>query len=247
MAIVRIAVCDDEAQERLKLIAWLREYYDGRGICFHINEYSSGEELMADYEDGAASDLIFLDIYMDGADGVETAAGVRRFDTDAVIVFLTTSPDHAIEGYSVSADGYILKPADDAALTRLMSRLEDKLRLSEERSLFIGNASHSVKLPFKDIVYAESRDKNVDVYMADGTKHRAYERFGDVEPRLAAPCFLRCNRGVVINMDHVLDAGDNFTMSGGARIPIKVRERKRIRDQYYAYMMLTRMKDKEGR
>ena len=242
---LQIAICDDEASERSRLREWLTGYCTAHNLCCNFTEYACGEALYADYDDQSARfDLVFLDIYMGGMNGVETAAKVRQYDPMASIIFLTTSPDHAIEGYTVNADGYLLKPATNDQLTALMERLSHVLRRREEASLLAGGQNHSRRLDFADICWLESRNQNVKLHLMDGTVFISYERLCELESRLNAPCFLKCNRGMIVNMEHVKDASEDFVMCDGARIPIKVRERKNIREQYFAYMMATRVTGK---
>ena len=49
--------------------------------------------------------------------------------------------------------------------------------------------------------------------------------------------FLRCNQSYIVNMDYITSADTNFTMENGDKIPIKVRERKKIREQYFSYLL----------
>lgn len=245
---LQIAICDDQAPERLRLREWLIRYYTAQNVSCAFTEYACGEALYADYNDQSARfDLVFLDIYMDGMDGVKTAASLRRHDPMVSIVFLTTSPDHAIEGYTVNAAGYLLKPAADEQLTALMERLSHLLRRREETSLLVGGRTHSRRVAIADVCWLESRNKKVELHLLDGTVHTIYERLAELEPRLIAPCFLKCNRGVIVNMEHVADVHENFVMCDGTTVPIKVRERKNIREQYFSYMIATRTGKKGGK
>lgn len=244
---LQIAICDDEAPQRLRLREWLTRYYTAQNVSCVFTEYGSGEELYAAYQEQTGRfDLVFLDIYMGGMNGIETAAALRGQDPLVSIVFLTTSPDHAIDGYTVSADGYLLKPAGEEQLTALMERLRQTLRHREENSLLVGSESRCVRIPFDRICWLESRNKAVELHLLDGTVHVVYEKLCDMESRLNAPCFLKCNRGVIVNMEYVTDAIEDFVMRDGMTVPIKVRDRKAIREQYYAYLMTTRTGGKSG-
>ena len=59
---------------------------------------------------GIHHDLVFLDILMPLLNGMDAARELRRVDAAARIVFLTSSPEFALESYAVKAQGYILKP-----------------------------------------------------------------------------------------------------------------------------------------
>ena len=90
----RIAICDDVEVERFVLKRQLMVYFQTNGREAQIQEYESGESLLADIEEGYIwPDLIFLDIYMGDLNGMDTARKLRDLGVKAPIVFLTASPD----------------------------------------------------------------------------------------------------------------------------------------------------------
>lgn len=66
---------------------------------------------------------MFLDIYMGDENGVDTAQALRRLDTDCLLVFTTTSTDHAFDGFCVRAFHYLVKPCTEADLTALFDEI----------------------------------------------------------------------------------------------------------------------------
>ena len=119
----KIVICDDVEIDRSILRHFLEKYFDDRGEEALVEEYSSGESLTADVEEGyLGMDLLFLDIFMNGINGMETAVKLRALSCTAPIVFLTMSPDFAVESYEVEASGYILKPFSASQLVRLLEK-----------------------------------------------------------------------------------------------------------------------------
>ena len=120
----KIAVCDDVEVERFVLKRQLMSYFRLTGAKAEIREYVSGESLLADIEEGYIwPDLIFLDIYMGNLNGMDTARHLREMDVEAPIVFLTASPDYAVESYEVEAAGYLLKPAREQQTHAILQKL----------------------------------------------------------------------------------------------------------------------------
>lgn len=70
-----IAVCDDEVIECSKLAGKIRKILEEMNVSCTIRQFYSGRELLRSLE---TFDLIFLDIIMDGLDGMRTAQLVRR-------------------------------------------------------------------------------------------------------------------------------------------------------------------------
>ena len=119
-----IVVCDDVEIERLLLKEILCQYFEEINEEVSIVEYDSGETLIADVEEGyVAMDLLFLDICMKKLNGMETARKLRQIQCKVPIIFLTASPDYAIESYEVQASGYLLKSFSEEKLMKLLNRI----------------------------------------------------------------------------------------------------------------------------
>ena len=100
-----IALCRAEA--RSCFVRYIQDTCAGETPV--VEEFSSGEEFLSRFTPGDY-DIIFIDQYMDGLSGMNTAREIRSRDELAALVFVTTSREHAIESYGVRACGYLVKP-----------------------------------------------------------------------------------------------------------------------------------------
>ena len=105
---IKIAVCDDDRTVRESIVKALRRYERENEMEFEVLEYAAADTMLISYP--ADLDLILLDIYMPGIDGMDAAKAIRQFDQDVCIIFITTMYQRAIEGYKVRAFGFIRKP-----------------------------------------------------------------------------------------------------------------------------------------
>ena len=104
--VLKIAVCEDETDQRNRLLALL----DESSIKNTYSVFENGEKLLKVFERGKY-DLILMDIYMDSElSGIETVKLIRKKDKDISVAFVTASKDHALESYRLSAIKYIEKP-----------------------------------------------------------------------------------------------------------------------------------------
>ena len=71
--------------------------------------------------------VVFLDIYMSGANGIETARELRIFDSDALLIFTTTSTDHALDGFKVRAMHYLVKPYPENEISDLIDEVLSRI------------------------------------------------------------------------------------------------------------------------
>ncbi|MEG2120368.1 MAG: LytTR family DNA-binding domain-containing protein, partial [Pseudoflavonifractor sp.] len=191
--------------ERETLISLLKQFSEAQEISLACTEYAGGEALTADcVVRGTEFDLIFLDIFMPGMDGMETARALRHAGVDRPLVFLSTSPDFAVASYDVAALTYLLKPLSPEKLAAVMERF---LKSYRPQSLFLQGRLFVAR----DIVLAESQNKNVLLRFKDGSSCVLHEKLDTVEARLTGQNFLRCHQSFVVNMDYVCGvAGEAF-------------------------------------
>ena len=229
----RIAICDDVEVERFVLKRQLMVYFQTNGGEAQIQEYESGESLLADVEDGYLwPDLIFLDIYMGALNGMDTARKLRKLGVKAPIVFLTASPDFALESYEVEASGYLLKPADEEQTNALLQRL---LRTDLRRRIAV-KCRRQFRYPFiDDILYLESYRHTVTIHMLDGSEIVTVDKLGELEKKIDDQRFLRCHQSYLVNMEHIVDVQEDFILRNGDQVPIRVRGRKDVLDSYNDY------------
>lgn len=232
------AICGTEKAEREQLGKWLTEKMEGRREPLNVFDFECGEDLLwRCEEENVRFDLIIQDIRMkkNGLNGLDTARRLRDYDRKTAIIFLSDRPDYVTESYAVHACYYLLRPvkkdAFEAAINRFMEDYHPKIR----QSLLMISGSSGRRIAYDDIIYIESRRMNLRVVCTGGAEHIIRKKLGDVQAELSGARFLRCNQSFIVNMDYVENADVNFTMSNGDQIPIKVRERKRIREQYFEY------------
>ena len=235
---MRIAICDDDGALRSDLRSALDRSLAGRNVRARYQEYTAGERLVADAANGDPFDLVFLDVYLEGVDGVSAARALRAVDAAVPIVFLTVSREHAVESYEVRATDYLMKPLDPAAIERvfLFIVFYGVMIFCFPIFLFLVFCS-SIFFELGDIVYLESRDHSVLLHTADGACHRGLAKLDDVQQDLNDPRFLRCHRSCLVNMDYIADVCDDFILRDGTCVPVRVKERRKMHEAYHRYFV----------
>ncbi len=235
---LRIAICDDLPSEREVLSRFLRAYFSAHPYEYVLTEYSRGEPLIDDYEDGSTFfDLIFMDIFMDGILGMECAKRVRHFAPKVPIIFLTTSPDYALESYDVRAYGYLVKPLDSEKASALLERFLLEEYGGRQKTLLLREGGRGRRMTYREIEFIESRRNVLLVHLENGEEHRVYARLDEVEHELKGHGFLRCHQSYIVNMEQIRTVEEDFLMASGARIPIRRRGGKSVRDTYFEYLL----------
>lgn len=106
---MNIAVVDDLPEDRNHLLSDLEQYGSENAFLLHLESYESGEEFFQ-RANPVMQDAVFLDIYMGGISGIEAAYRIKQLCPTCQIIFITATPEFAIESYAVRAFHYILNP-----------------------------------------------------------------------------------------------------------------------------------------
>ena len=116
----QIVICDDCQDELDTLKEFVKNFFTERGLAHNVVEYTSPAVLLRDLKNGVFFDLFFLDIMMPGIDGISIGRQIRRLDAESPIIYLTNSPDYALQSYEVRAMNYILKPYREEKLIPIL-------------------------------------------------------------------------------------------------------------------------------
>lgn len=216
---MRIAVVDDIASERKTLCDRLNTQFTRHALHAKIFEYESGEAFLIAAEQEPFN-IIFLDIYMDGANGVEIAKKLRTFDQDCILIFTTTSTDHALDGFRVRALHYLVKPYSEEDLEILFDEIAKRLP-APDKYIDVRIVGGTVRLRFKEILYAEHFQHRIHIYSADEKKTVTRQTFNEFSSNLNDERFFLCSRGVIVNLEHVEDFdGTAFILKNGKSISV---------------------------
>ena len=104
---LRIAICDDNRDFLQNAVSFIKKWSEQSGIPVKLFTYDNGDSLIGGTS-AIRMDIIFLDIIMPMLNGMDTARELRQRDASVRIIFLTSSPEFALESYAVKAQGYIL-------------------------------------------------------------------------------------------------------------------------------------------
>lgn len=213
-----IAICEDNGRDALLLRQLLQEYLSENGAEGNIELYESGEAFLEAFR-ARRYQLVFLDIYLTGMDGMEVARRLREQDADVALVFLTISRTHAVESYTVQASYYLNKPVDYTRLSQAMKQCEPVLE-EYNHAIEVMSNREPVKVPVRDILYIETYQRSSVIYTTGGEVKTA-ATMDALEGQLGGIPFFRCHRGFLINMWKILRLNEKeIVMINGAHIPM---------------------------
>lgn len=234
---MRIAIVDDLVAERALLRQRLEHQLARRNVQAELLEYESGEDFLA-AEQAESFTVAFLDIYMAGANGIETAKALRKQDTDCLLILTTTSTDHALEGFQVRAMQYLVKPFTEEDIAQLMDELLARIP-QPDKYLELKTSEGELRLSYKNILYAEHFSHVIYIHTTAGKTVSTRQPFKNfIEPLKDDSRFFVCGRGIIVNLEHAEDLDKaTFCMDDGSKVVISQDLLKSARQAFMEFLL----------
>lgn len=231
---LNIAIVDDLESEAQQLSGFIKKYCEEHFIRVQIHNYENGSKLL-DGQQTSSYDLIFLDIYMKDMNGLDLARKLRTCGYDNLIIFSTVSTDYAVNGYSVQAFDYLVKPYDYNRFQKTMDRCMEELS-HKSRYIVVKESRTYVKIRLDHIIYTDYHNHYIQIHTPVRIV-KSYMSFSDFSQLLEPyPQFLNCYRNCIVNMDHVASLkGYEFVLKNGDIMPITRNRKTDIKQKYADY------------
>ena len=230
---IRIAIVEDAAFDRQVLQDCLREYGQETGTELQITEFTGGTAFLEQYQEDL--DLIFMDIMMDGLDGLTTARKLRRRDDKVLLVFVTSMLQYAVQGYSVDAMDFIVKPVTYTGLKLCMDRVVRRLNETAPVRLRFTNREGTHSVDAAEICYIESLEHKIVVHTVQG-EIQSDMSLAAAEKMVKALPFFRCHVSYLVNLRYVDRVSGNDVWVNGDRLAISRYRRKDFLEAWSAWL-----------
>ncbi|MFV0394501.1 MAG: LytR/AlgR family response regulator transcription factor [Coprobacillaceae bacterium] len=234
---MRIAICEDNHEDCERISRYLQEYLDTNGFIGDIDTFVSGEALIDAFRPGIY-DVIFLDIYLDGVTGIETARQLREKDSNFALVFITRSLDHSMDAFSVRACSYITKPLKKEELEIACNQCQH-IFIKNARFIEVVSNRRKIKIPLIKIFYIETYGRETVIHTDVGEITTTMTLLLDNLEQTLGKSFLRCHRSYIVNMNHIKQIlPEDILMKNGNKVPIRQRNRAQIHKSYGDFLSL---------
>ena len=240
---MRAAIIDDEKNMTHLLMEFMNRFKEENEIVTDVECFESGDAFLNAFEKKRIMeekdhifDLFLLDVEMPGRNGIETAREIRKYDKDAVIMFITNMSQYAIHGYEVEAVDYVLKPITYEDFSLKMHKAMRYIRQNEKQQMLL-NTTEDGKVPIliSDIYYIEV----VSHYLQFHTKHGVFESRGvmkELENELESMNFFRCNQSFLVNLAYVKAIRSNEVTVGNEKLSISRNRKNSFMDAFARYV-----------
>lgn len=168
-----VLLVDDE-EEATQIIM---KKIDWEGIGFSVIGSANNGVKALEMVEECQPDVVMTDIKMPYMDGMELAGRIKaEFPSTKILLFTGFDEfEYAQEAIHLEVEEYILKPVNAAELTRVFSRVKEKLdqEISEKRNVEILQKYYAESLPllqtnfYSTLIEGRIREEELPQYLAD--------------------------------------------------------------------------------
>lgn len=229
-----IIIVEDDNLDANNLISCINKYSVEKKEEFSVIRYSNVQSFIEAYN---GADIIFLDIAMPGIDGMTAAKMLRQKDNDVTIVFVTNMLQMAINGYSVRAFDFIIKPVSYKNFAIRFANILKAVTKKQGKEIWINNKDGKTRINTSKIKYIEIMQHILIFHMEDGNEYRNTGTLLSLQDSLKDEPFSMCNRCYFVNLAYVTAVkGNNAILNNTCLQVSRAKKKSFIKDlnDYFA-------------
>ncbi|WP_208559515.1 LytR/AlgR family response regulator transcription factor [Marinilactibacillus kalidii] len=229
---MKIAVVEDNPNTRKEIKAYIEESSRHLSLHVDIDLYEDGVVLVDKFD--AKYDIIYLDVEMEIMDGMTTAKKIRERDSEVVIVFITNHGQVAIQGYSVDAADFLLKPLKPFTFNEHFKKITKKVTVKSE-SIIVKIAGNLRKINLSDIQYIESQGHYIKFKTINET-FTIIDTLKNIQTKLDNDFFFRSSNSIIVNLNHIDKVEKNTIFIDDEKLDISRARKKAFIDRFTIFL-----------
>lgn len=231
---LKIAIVDDEKEVFDDLKLAFERFTNENGTRFELTYFSEG---LAFLEDNKKFDIVLMDIELPTMNGMTVAEKLREVNKTIILVFITKTPYFAINGYSVGAIDYVLKPVKWGRFSTLIKKIEPLVKTSKDETISIKTSFGIEIVNLSDIVFIVIAEHLLSYRLLDGRELQTWGSLKEIETTLEERGFARINKNSIVNMAHIttIDRNDAYLCKDKYCLPISQQKKKPFIEKFTKY------------
>lgn len=164
-------------------------------------------------------DLLFVDIQMPDVSGIEFAR--LTASVQMPIIFTTAHADYAVEGFTLQALDYLLKPIEFGRFLQACNRAYARQMVQSGRlsSIFVKDSYDWVRIQLDDVLYIHS-DTNLLFIHEESRQISTRMTLSELLSSLPADQFIRVHKSYIVSLKAVRKVERHQLTVGQVHIPL---------------------------
>jgi len=225
-------IIDDDDFDRLSANYYLKNY----SFIEHKASFSTAADALH-YLENNKIDILFLDIEMPKINGLELAKKIKENAT--CVVFITSHPEFALEGYNLDAFDFITKPLSKERFDLCMYRIKEYLALKFKADLFehcfkndtilVKSGHDYISIQPYQIVCLEALKDYTKIVLLNNKSTTIHGNLGSVLKEDNFKHFIRIHKSYAIQKSYInIIKTNEIILTNGKTLPIGQNYRKML-------------------
>lgn len=207
---LKAIIVDDEAPARSEL-KYLLDELGQTEVVAEASSVRSAIEKLKEYP----CDVMFMDISMPEASGLQLAEALQHLKYPPAVVFVTAYSEYALDAFKVNAIDYLVKPVESDRLAQAIARVREHVMLHAKvqklERIPVEKGGKKILINIDSIRYVMARD-DYAYLQTDTDRFFSTVSLAQLEKRLDGHGFFRVHRGYLVNLSLVTEIE---SVSGG--------------------------------
>ena len=218
-------VVDDERMSRESLALMLKKFEDIE-LVGTAESAIEARAILRDHE----VNVIFLDVEMPELSGIEF---IQTTDSLPNIILTTNNAHYAVEAFEYEVLDFLTKPVNLKRLTKAIVRLRSAAPTVNEvkDNIFVRSEGKHVRIDLPRLLFVETLDDYVRLYMKDGSKHIVHSTLTKMDQLLPGSIFMKCHRSYIVNTKEIVDVDETTLVIQQHVIPVSRAHRKALKER----------------
>lgn len=201
---IRIAICDDE-KECIDEVQKLLDKFLSKNFDYTFLTFNSGQDLLSNYDKNFPIDILFMDVMMEGLNGIETVKILKKQQPQCIVFFVTYHNSFIPEMFRLDAFQFLQKPINEKDFRIDLKRAID-LHVHCHKHLEVKTKEYVSKIPITKVIYVSVHNKHINII----TTNKTYFHNGNIaeyDAKLKGYGFAHCHKSFLINLNYVKHIG----------------------------------------
>ena len=220
---LKAIIVDDEAPARSELSFMLEEL----GQVEVAAEASNVREAIEKLKEVGA-DIMFLDVNMPGADGLQLAEALTHLKYPPYVIFVTAYSEHAVKAFEVNASDYLVKPVETERLRLAVNKVQQYIKAqgkpTANERIPVEKGGKKLLIPTNKIHFIMAKD-DYSYLHTDTDRYLSTVSLANLEAKLEPYGFFRVHRRYLVNLACVQEVDP---VSGGTLLLTLAGEEEKI-------------------
>ena len=200
---INTIIIDDDAKVTA-ILENLLSFHSFIAMRHSFENYQDAKQILQTGE----IDLVFLDIMLKNENGIEIAELINKNYKNVRIIFITSQPEFALEGYRVAPTDFITKPINPIRLEQSLLRLKEIMSTQkpytvEEIRIGIKVGSSIELIRIDEIMKVERKLRKVELTLVNDEKINCNESLKDIQKKLHPHGFVSVSRTMVLPLKQI--------------------------------------------